>query len=128
MTIKVLLADDHKIVSKGLRTLLEKQPDIEVVGEATDGRMAVKLALELAPDVVIMDIAMPDLNGVLATKQIVERSSNTRVIALSMHSDKRFVTEMLKAGASGYLLKDCAFEEITRAIKVVKENKTYLSP
>lgn len=128
MVTRVLLADDHKIMSSGLRTLLEKEPDIEVAGEASDGREAVRLTDELAPEVVIMDIAMPDLNGIEATRQIISSGSRSRVIALSMHADKRYVSEMLKAGASGYLLKDCSFEEITNAIRAVRDGKTYLSP
>ena len=128
MGVRVIIADDHKIVRMGLRTLLEKQEDIEVVGEASDGREAVRIVEKLSPAIAIMDIAMPDLNGIEAARQILERSSGTKVIALSMHSDKRFVTEMLKAGASGYLLKDCAFEEITNAIQVVQDGKIYLSP
>ena len=128
MSIRVILADDHKITRQGLRSLLDKQQDIEVVGEAENGREAVTLASQTTPDVIIMDLTMPELNGVEATKQIVDQSPNIKIIALSMHSDSLFVTEMLKSGAAGYLLKDCAFDELTRAIKTVMENKTYLSP
>ena len=126
--MKILLADDHKITRQGLRSLLEKEPDMEVVAEAEEGRTAVRLANELKPDVVIMDVSMPDLNGMEATRQIVGRLSTVRVIALSMHSDALFVTEMLKSGVRGYLLKDCAFEELAGAIRSVVEGKTYLSP
>jgi DNA-binding NarL/FixJ family response regulator len=122
------LADDHKITRQGLRSLLDEQPDMEVVAEAEEGRSVVRLARELSPDVVIMDVTMPDLNGIEATRQIVGQSGNVRIIALSMHSDTLFVTEMLRSGASGYLLKDCAFEELSRAIQTVVEGKTYLSP
>jgi len=128
MRIKILLADDHKIVRDGLRTLVEKEPDMEVVGEAENGRRAVRLSRELAPDVVIMDVTMADLNGIEAARQIHKETPDVKVIALSMHSDRRFVAGMLEAGASGYLLKDCAFEELTRAIKNVVSNKIYLSP
>jgi two-component system response regulator NreC len=128
MSIRVLLADDHKITRQGLRSLLEKQQGIEVVAEAENGREAVRLSGETAPDVVIMDLTMPDLNGVEATRQILSQSPDVKIIALSMHSDALFVTEMLKSGAAGYLLKDCAFEELARAIRTVTENKTYLSP
>jgi DNA-binding NarL/FixJ family response regulator len=128
MSIRILLADDHKITRQGLRSLLEKQQDMQVVAEAENGRIAVRLAAEMAPDVVIMDVTMPDLNGIEATRQIVEASPDIRVIALSMHSDTTFVTEMLKSGAAGYLLKDCAFEELTRAIRTVINDKIYLSP
>ena len=128
MSIRILLADDHKITRQGLRSLLEKQDDMEVVAEAEEGRTAVRLAREFSPHIVIMDVSMPDLNGVEATRQIVERTPDVRVIALSMHSDSLFVTEMLKSGASGYLLKDCAFEELTLAIRAVVDGKTYLSP
>jgi DNA-binding NarL/FixJ family response regulator len=122
------LADDHKITRQGLRSLLEQQPDMEVVGEAEEGRTAVRLAKELSPDVIIMDVSMPDLNGIEATRQIVNRSPTTKVVALSMHSDTLFVSEMLKSGASGYMLKDCAFEELERAIRTVVAGRTYLSP
>jgi len=128
MSIRILLADDHKITRQGLRSLLEKQQDMEVVAEAEDGRTAVRLAGELSPNVVIMDVTMPDLNGVEATRQIVSQSPDVKIIALSMHSDTLFVTEMLRSGASGYLLKDCAFEELARAIHAVVADKTYLSP
>jgi len=128
MSIKILLADDHKITRQGLRSLLEKDDDMEVVAEAEEGRTAVQLARELLPDVVIMDVSMPDLNGMQATRQIVSESENVKIIALSMHSDTLFVSEMLKNGASGYLLKDCAFEELRRAIRTVVAGKTYLSP
>ncbi len=128
MSVKILLADDHKITRQGLRSLLEKEPDMEVVAEAEEGRTAVRLVRELLPDVVVMDVSMPDLNGMEATHQIVAEHPNVKVIALSIHSDNLFVSEMLKSGASGYLLKDCAFEELARAIHVVVDGKTYLSP
>ena len=126
--MKVLLADDHKIVRDGLRNLLEKQQDITVAGEAEDGREALQLARKLSPDVVIMDIAMPDLNGIEATRQILSEVQDVKIVALSMHSDKRYVSEMLKAGASAYLLKDCAFEELITAIRTIMKGKIYLSP
>jgi len=128
MSIRILLADDHKIVREGLRALLEKQPGMEVIAEAEDGRTTVRLARELSPDVVIMDVAMPDLNGIGATDQIIAEAPDVKVVALSMHSDRRFVMEMFKAGASGYLLKDCAFEELARAVRAVAAGQTYLSP
>lgn len=126
--IKVLLADDHKIVRDGLRTLLEKHVDIAVLGEAEDGREALQLARKLSPDVIVMDIAMPELNGIEATRQILSEYPGVKIVALSMHSDKRFVSEMLKAGASAYLLKDCAFEELITAIRTIMKGKIYLSP
>jgi two-component system response regulator NreC len=128
MSIRVLIADDHKIMLAGLRSLLEKQTDFEVVAEAENGRKAVQMAQELKPDIVVMDVSMPDLNGIEATKQIIESLPETRVIALSMHSDKRFVMGMLRAGASGYLLKDCASQELANAIQQVAGGKKYLSP
>lgn len=128
MTIRVLLADDHKIVRDGLRTLLEKHADITVLGEAEDGREALQMARKLSPDVIVMDIAMPELNGIEATRQILADYPGIKIVALSMHSDKRFVSEMLKAGASAYLLKDCAFEELITAIRTIIKGKIYLSP
>jgi two-component system response regulator NreC len=128
MSIRILLADDHKITRQGLRSLIEKQADMEVVAEAEQGRTAIRLVRELVPNVVIMDVSMPDLNGMEATRQIVGEFPNVKIIALSMHSDTLFVTEMLKSGASGYLLKDCAFEELEGAIRAVVNDKTYLSP
>jgi DNA-binding NarL/FixJ family response regulator len=128
MTIKILIADDHKIVRDGLRMLVEKQPDMVVVGEAENGRKAVHLALKMVPDVVIMDVTMADLNGIEATRQIHKEQSQIKLIALSMHSDRRFVAGMLEAGASGYLLKDCAFEELALAIQGVMSDRIYLSP
>ena len=129
MSIRILLADDHRIVRDGLRTLLEKQPDMEVVAEAEDGRTTVNLARKLQPDVIIMDITMPDLNGIDATRKIMTELPSAKVIALSMHSDRRFVSGSLEAGASGYLMKDCAFEELVSAIRsVMSSNRTYLSP
>jgi DNA-binding NarL/FixJ family response regulator len=128
MSIKILIADDHKIFREGLRALIEKQPGMEIIDEVDNGRKAVQLVRDLLPDVIIMDIAMPNLNGIEATRQIVAKAPSVKVVALSMHSDKRFVVEMLKAGASGYLLKDCAFEELGHAIHAVRANRTYLSP
>jgi DNA-binding NarL/FixJ family response regulator len=123
----ILLADDHKIIRDGLQSLLESQNDYEVVGEATDGRTAVKLAKELRPDIVIMDIGLPELNGVEATRQIKSQDEGVKIIALSMHSDATYVGRMLKAGASAYLLKEGAFEELADAIAEVLRNRTYLS-
>ncbi len=128
MSIKILLADDHKIIRDGLRSLLEKESDLEVVAEAGNGAMTVKLARQLKPDVVIMDITMPDLNGIEATRQIMTELPDVKVIALSMHSDRRFVVGMLRAGASGYLLKDSAFNELIHTVHTVMKNRTYLSP
>jgi len=113
---------------EGLRTLIEKQPDMKVIAEAENGRGAVQLAQKLGPEVAVMDIGMPDLNGIEATRQILANNPEVKVIALSMHSAKRFVVEMLKAGSSGYLLKDCAFEELALAIRTVIANKVYVSP
>jgi two-component system, NarL family, response regulator NreC len=127
MSIKVLIADDHQIMREGLRTMLQKEPDIQVVGEAEDGRMVQRLALNLTPDVIIMDVAMPDLNGIEATRQIVAALPGVKIIALSMHDDRRFVLNMLKAGAAGYMLKDCAFKDLAKAIRMVMSHRTYLS-
>ncbi len=128
MGIKILLADDHKIMREGLRSLIEKNSQFEIVGEAADGRTTVKLAQELTPDIIIMDIGMPDLNGIEATRRIKAIVPKTRVIALSMYYDKRFVSGMLEAGASGYLRKDSGADELVAAIQAVAENGTYLSP
>jgi two-component system response regulator NreC len=127
MNVKVLIADDHQIVRESLRALLEKEPGITVVGEAGEGRTALRLARELAPDIIIMDVAMPDLNGIEATRQVVTEFPEIKVIALSMHNDRRFVLNMLKAGAKGYLLKDCASQQLIKAIRLVSTNKTYIS-
>jgi DNA-binding NarL/FixJ family response regulator len=124
---KVLLADDHEIVLNGLRTLLQNQHNVEVVAEAKDGRMAVQLASKHEPDLVIMDISMPNLNGIEATRQIKDELPDARIIVLSMHSGREFVSEALSAGAHGYLLKDCAFDELTDAINAVRVGKIYLS-
>lgn len=128
MTIKIILADDHQIVRQGLRTLLTAEPDMKIVGEADNGRSTLRLVRDHAPEVVIMDISMPHLNGIEATRQILSDHPGVKVIALSMHSDSLFVLNMLKAGASGYLLKDCALEELVKAIRTVVCQKTYLSP
>ncbi|KPK29124.1 MAG: LuxR family transcriptional regulator [Nitrospira bacterium SG8_3] len=128
MSVRIILAEDHRITREGLVNLLKERPDMEVVGEAENGREAVRLARELSPDLVIMDVTMPDLNGIDATRIITSGSNNTKVIALSMYSDKQFVQGMIQAGASGYLLKDCAFEELVSAIQAVIQGDTYLSP
>ncbi len=128
MNIKILIVDDHKLMREGLRILIEKQSGMKVVGDANNGRTAVKMVRELSPDIVIMDIAMPDLNGIEATHQIKSEFQNTRVVVLSMHADKRFVAKVLKMGASAYLLKDSAFEELVHAIHDVINNRIILSP
>jgi DNA-binding NarL/FixJ family response regulator len=127
MSIKILLVDDHAIVRQGLRSLLEKEPDIEVVGEAEDGRKAIELTRELLPDVVVMDITMPNLNGVEAARLITQELPKVKVIALSMHSDRTFIVSMLKAGASGYILKECLSDELVEAIRTVAGDGWYIS-
>jgi two-component system response regulator NreC len=127
MSVRVLVADDHQILREGLVTLLAKA-GLTVVGEAADGRTVVRLARELKPNVVIMDIAMPELNGIEATRQIVAEVPGIKIIALSMHADKHFVRGMLQAGASGYLLKHCASQELVQAIRAVRNHQVYLSP
>ena len=127
-TVRILLADDHELVRKGLRLLLERQPHLEVVGEAADGREAVQLAGELAPDLVIMDIAMPQLNGLDATAQITRHNARTAVIILSMHSDESYLTRALNAGAKGYLLKDSAEADLLRAVETVAQGRPFFSP
>jgi DNA-binding NarL/FixJ family response regulator len=126
--MKILIADDHGVVRQGLKALIETEAGIEVVGEASDGQEVVQLAGQLSPDIVLMDIAMPNLNGVEATRLILEDNPHIRIIALSVHSDKHFITEMLKAGASGYILKSCLFDEVLRAIQTVAGSDYYLSP
>lgn len=127
MTINIILADGHQKVRQGLALLLAGEPDMQVVGEAEDCCTTMKLIQGLSPQVVIMDISMPDLNGVEATRQILSQYPQLKVIALSMHSDSLFVLNMLNAGASGYLLKDCALEELVKAIRTVVTKKIYLS-
>ncbi len=126
--MKILLVDDHKIIRDGLRAILEKRPSMMVVGEASDGHEAVALTRKLRPHVVLMDIAMPGLNGVDATRRIVTEMPRAKVVALSMNSDRRYVLAMLAAGASGYLLKNAASEELTRAIEAVVAGGKYVSP
>ena len=127
MNIGILIAEDHTIVREGLRSLIEKQPDMEIVCEAEDGRTAVERVREFLPDVVIMDITMPNLNGVEATRQIINEFPQIKVIALSIHSNRRFVADMLGAGATGYVLKECLFDELVQAIKAVAAGESYLS-
>lgn len=128
MSIRLLIADDHKLMREGLRALLSGESDIEVIGEASNGREIVKMVEDSSPDIVLMDISMPQLNGIDATRQIEDLSGDTRVIALSMHADRLFVQGVLKAGAAGYILKDSAFEELAQAVRAVSNGQMYLSP
>ncbi|HVK57741.1 MAG TPA: response regulator transcription factor [Candidatus Kapabacteria bacterium] len=128
MSVRIVIADDHKLMREGLSSLLNQQPDIQVVGQATNGREAVQLTERETPDVVVMDVSMPDLNGIDATRQIISRLPRTKVIALSMHSDRQFVAEMFRVGARGYLLKDSAFEDLTSAISKVMDDEIYIAP
>jgi len=128
MEITILLVDDHKIVFESLQSLLDEQDDMHVVGWAENGRDAVGKVKELAPAVVMMDVAMPGLNGIEATQQIRSHYPGTKIIALSMHTEKQFVTGILSAGASGYLTKNCSSDELISAIRSVAANKKYLSP
>jgi DNA-binding NarL/FixJ family response regulator len=127
MPLKILIADDHRLFRDGLRNLLDKQEGFVVVGEAADGLEALAATRKLRPDIVLMDISMPALNGVEATRRILSEVGAARIIMLSMHSDRSFVIESLKAGAMGYLLKDSAFEELLLALTAVSANRVYLS-
>jgi len=127
-SVRILLADDHKLVREGLRSILENELHMTIAGQAESGRMTLELARSLKPDLIIMDVSMPDMNGIEATRQIVGESSGVKVIALSMHADKRYVSEMLLAGASGYLLKQSAVDELERAIRTVLAGKVYVTP
>jgi len=126
--IRILLADDHAILRRGLRALLDRESDMEVLGEAADGRDTVRAVEQLRPDVVVLDITMPNLNGIEAARQIQAKGSATAIIILSMHSDEGYVLRALRAGARGYLLKDAVEGELIQAIRVVAGGKAYFSP
>ncbi|MHC4165664.1 MAG: response regulator [Planctomycetota bacterium] len=128
MAIRIMLADDHAILRHALSKSFQQEEDFKVIGQARDGRSTVELARELSPDVVVMDIAMPDLNGMEATRQIVAECPCIKVVALSMYSSNKYVREMFRAGAKGYLLKDCLFDELLQAIRTVVDGKIYISP
>ena len=126
--MKILLADDHNVLRKGLRRILEEQPDLEVVGEASDGRQAVQLTQTTKPDIVVMDIAMPLMNGLEATRQILQRNPSVNVLILSMYSDETYIVQVLRAGARGYLLKDSPAGDLVTAVRSVASGESYLSP
>lgn len=128
MITRILLVDDHQIMREGLMSLMAGEPDLEVVGDASDGRQAVQLAKRLKPDLVVMDISMPGLSGIEATRQILNELDRVRVLALSMHADPRFVAGALEAGAHGYMIKDCTSQELLECIRTVAGGGTYLSP
>lgn len=128
MSIRIMLVDDHAILRHGLSKCFQQEEDLKVIGQAKDGHSTVGLVRELSPDVVVMDIAMPGLNGMEATRQIAKECPHVKVVGLSMHSSNKYVREMFRAGAKGYLLKDCPFEELTQAIRIVYGGKIYLSP
>lgn len=125
--MRVLVVDDHAVMRESLTQVLRHEPDLDVVGEATDGCSAIRLALELEPDVVIMDVAMPQVNGIDATRRILERRPRIRIIGLSVHSSKRYAAQMLRAGARAYVLKDGGMEELIQALQVVCRGRIYLS-
>ena len=126
--MRILLADDHTLMRHGLRKIIEEQPDWEVVAETGDGREAVRLAAELKPDVAVLDIAMPLLNGIEATRQIARRAPPVRILILSMYSDESYIVQALRAGAHGYLLKDSADVDLIRAVTAVRQGKSFFSP
>ncbi len=128
MPIKIILADDHRVLRDALVGTLKSESDLEVVGLASTGREAVELALKLKPQVVVMDVSMPELSGVEAAQQICSQAPQVRVLALTAYADKRYVLGMLRAGAAGYLLKDCALDELATAIRLVAAGKGYMSP
>ena len=125
--IKILLVDDHKLLRDGIRNIIEQRSDMQIIGEASDGREAIKIALKLLPDVIVMDLAMPGMNGIEAAKIINKKQPYLKIIGLSMHSGKQFIQGMFKAGAMGYLLKDGDADELITAITIVVQNKRYLS-
>jgi len=127
MSIKIVIADDHGLMREGLRLLIDKEDDMEVVGEASDGRESLYITRKLKPDLVLMDVSMPNLNGIEATRLLIEEHTHVKVLALSAYSEKRFVSDILKAGASGYILKDALSEELIRAIRVIMSNQYFLS-
>ena len=126
--IHILLADDHAVVRQGFKMILAAQPDMEIVGEAGNGREALDLAGQLQPDVIVMDVAMPELNGIEATRRIADLSPRSRVLALSMHKDSVYVREILRAGARGYLLKDSIASDLLAAVRAIARGEGYLSP
>ena len=126
--IRILLADDHAVVRQGFKMILAAQPDMEIVGEAGNGREAVDLAAQLQPDVIVMDVAMPELNGIEATRRVADLSPRSRVLALSMHKDSVYVREILRAGARGYLLKDSISSDLLAAVRAIARGEGYLSP
>ncbi|MCF7855267.1 MAG: response regulator transcription factor [Candidatus Pacebacteria bacterium] len=128
MSINILLADDHEVVREGLQRLLDAEPDMTVVGTAGDGKTAIGKASELKPDIVVMDISMPDMNGIVATQRITAELPTVKVVCLSIHTETRFVRAIMAAGASGYLGKNCAARELVTAVRTVTEGSTYLSP
>lgn len=128
MSIKVLLADDHKMTREGLRSLLQDLTDVEVVAEAQTGLETIRLAKLHLPDMIIMDVAMPELNGIEATRRVLNECPGVKVIGLSMHSERQLVLRMLRTGASAYLLKNCGFHELAEAIRIVHQGGTYLTP
>jgi len=128
MKVRIILADDHRVVREALKNLLVQDSTLDIIGETDNGWAAVELAGKLSPDLVIMDVGMPGLNGIEATRKIIAESAGAKVLALSMYSDKKFVSNMFRAGARGYILKDCAFEELLQAIRTVLADKIYISP
>lgn len=127
MKTRILLVDDHELVRRGIRTLLDSQPDFEVCAEAADGRIAVQLVESLKPDVVVMDLAMPELNGIEATRQIRRGTHHPKVLALSLHESEHFASEVIQAGAQGYVFKSDAAQEVVAAVKALRDGKTYLT-
>ncbi len=128
MSVTILLAEDHVVMRDALSSLIDRQAGMRIVGHADNGKMAVQLARESRPDVVIMDVAMPDVNGIEATRLIKDMLPDTKVVALSAYDNREYVIGMIKAGVSGYLLKDCAFEDLVKAVQTVMQGKSYLSP
>ncbi|MBA3007587.1 MAG: response regulator transcription factor [Proteobacteria bacterium] len=128
MILKIIVVDDHKIVRDGLCSLIEGLSGYTIVGRAENGRQAIEVARREKPDIIIMDVSMPEMNGIDATSSIMEEIPSCKIIVLSMHSDKRFITGALQAGASGFLLKECAFQELNQALDAVRSGQTYLSP